>query len=412
MQIIVPGDKSITHRVLMLAAIASGRSEIRGGLAAHDTRSTARVLRRLGVPVGRLGSRSVAVAGRRFRAPSVTLDCGNSGTTARLMAGLLSASRFWSRLTGDRSLRRRPMRRITEPLEAMGARFAPEAPDRLPFAIRGGPLEPIRWALPVSSAQLKTGLLFAGLAGEVPVAVREPNGQSRDHTERLLGALGVVVEERDGWLELQPGARLRAFDVAVPGDASSAAFLIGAGLIAGRPVTVEGVGLNPTRLGFVAVLERMGARIEIETARIELGEPLGTIHVAPSELRATEVEANEIPGLIDEVPILAAVAARAEGTTRFAEVGELRVKESDRLALVARNLATLGYRATAEENILSVTGSDHAPTGLVTTDGDHRLAMAFAALGRAPRARVRLDERTSVAVSFPGFFSALDRITR
>lgn len=412
MQSIVPGDKSITHRALMLAAVALGRSEIRGALAAQDTRSTGRVLRALGVPVGRINATSVSVTGRRFRTPTVSLNCGNSGTTARLMLGLLAGCPIRARLTGDRSLRRRPMRRIAEPLEAMGVVFEPRLPDRLPLTVRGGTLRPLRWLLPVSSAQLKTALVFAGMMGQVPVAVREPNGRSRDHTERLMEALGLAVATRRGWLEFEPTGLPSGFAIDIPGDPSSAAFLVGAALISGRELTIDQLGLNPTRIGFVTVLRRMGARIDTVLTGNQLGEPVGSLHVSPSQLRATAVTAEEIPGLIDEIPVLAAVAARAEGTTRFAEVGELRVKESDRLALVANNLQALGYRATGEANTLTVTGSDHPPRGTVATDGDHRLAMAFAALGRAPRARIRLDDRSSVAVSFPNFFSALDRMAR
>ena len=413
LKIIVPGDKSITHRALMLAAQARGRSEIRGGLIALDTKSTARVLRALGCPVAPLvPGRPLQLEGGRLRRPGVTLDCGNSGTTARLIMGVLAASRFSARLTGDRSLRRRPMRRGTEPLTAMGVRFAPPLADRLPLQIRGGPLVPLRWELPVSSAQLKSALLFAGVAGGVPVAIREPAGLSRDHTERMLRALGARVETRDGWIEFEPGAPLAPFSVEIPGDPSSAAFLVGAALIAGREITIDRVGLNPTRTGFLTVLRRMGARIETESVAEALGEPVGSLWIGGGRLVATDVAPVEIPGLIDEIPLLAVVAARAEGTTRFEEVGELRVKESDRLALIAANLRTLGYRATGEGNVLTVTGSDHPPRGRVITEGDHRIAMAFAALGRAPGASVRLDERDSVAVSFPTFFSSLARFAR
>ncbi len=409
--IIVPGDKSITHRALLLAAMARGPSVIEGALASLDARSSARVLRQLGAGVGPIvAGRPLTVVGRgRLRPASGPLHCGNSGTTARLLLGLLSAHRFSSTVTGDRSLRRRPMRRVTEPLTLMGARFAPPNADRLPLRVRGGPLVPLDWELPVSSAQLKSALLFAGLAGNVRVAVREPAGLSRDHTERMLAGLGFPIGPEGDWIVLRSGGPVPPFQLRVPGDPSSAAFLIGAGLIGKRAVTVSQVGLNPTRLGYLEVLRRMGARVTLSVEGETLGEPFGTIHAEPGELRGTVVRAGEIPGLIDEVPLLAALAARAEGETRFEQVGELRVKESDRLAQIAGNLTALGYPATGAGNVLTVHGSDHPPRGRVTTEGDHRIAMAFAVLGTVPGARIVLDDRDCVAVSFPGFFAALDR---
>jgi 3-phosphoshikimate 1-carboxyvinyltransferase len=305
------------------------------------------------------------------------------------------------------------MRRVTEPLTEMGASFEPPLADRLPLTIKGGTLRSIRWELPVSSAQLKSALLLAGLAGGVAVAVREPAGLSRDHTERMLRALGVAVETRDGWIELAPPSReagVRGFEMTVPGDPSSAAFLAGAAVIGGRSLAIDGVGLNPTRLGFLEVLRRMGAPVATLTLGEQLGEPFGPIAVHPGRLVAARIGAGEIPGLIDEIPMLAVVAARAEGTTVFEQVGELRVKESDRLGLIAENLRGLGYRATAEQNTLAVSGSDHVPRGRVRTDGDHRIAMAFAGLRLVPEAEITIDEPACVAVSFPGFFDALKAV--
>jgi 3-phosphoshikimate 1-carboxyvinyltransferase len=413
--IIVPGDKSITHRALMLAALAPGRSRIRRPLASLDARSTARVLRQLGAVIGPLrDGGDVVVTGRHRLAPaSVALDCGNSGTTARLLLGILAAHPFESRLTGDRSLRKRPMRRITEPLEAMGAGFDPPGADHLPITVRGGSLSELRWELPVSSAQLKSGILLAGVTGERAVAVREPQGTSRDHTERMLRGLGFsITTTGDGWITLASGGRLAPFELEVPGDPSSAAFLVGAGVLGPDAVTVGGVGLNPTRTGFLTVLQRMGASITAEVEREVVGEPVGTIAAAPGIVRATDVTAAEIPGLIDEIPMLAVVAARAEGTSRFFDVGELRVKESDRLALISDNLRRLGYRASGDGNTLVVEGSDHPPRGSVRTDGDHRIAMAFSVLDRVPGAEVTVDDRDCVAVSFPGFFETLARLGR
>ncbi len=408
-QIIVPGDKSITHRALFLAGLGSGESVLHNALSSLDTRSTARALRRLGVEVGILRSgRPILVRGRRrFRSPGTVLDCGNSGTTARLLLGILASHPFSARLTGDESLRRRPMRRVTEPLAAMGAQCEPPLADRLPLEIRGGPLTPIRWPLAVSSAQLKSAILLAGLTGEVRVAVREPTGLSRDHTERMLRALGARIETRNGWIEFEPGPPIGPFEMRIPGDPSSAAFLVGAAIIGGRSVAIDGIGLNPTRLGFLDVLRRMGASVDTQVAGEQLGEPYGPIGVHPGRLVATRVRPAEIPGLIDEIPMLAVVAARAAGTSVFEQVGELRVKESDRLALLAENLRSLGYRATSDRNVLTVTGSEHRPSGKIRTDGDHRIAMAFAGLQLVRGADITIDSPACVAVSFPGFFEAL-----
>lgn len=409
----VPGDKSLTHRALYLAAIAPGVSTIRGALSSLDARSTARVLRQLGIAISPLRPGvAVVVQGRRWRAPAKTLDCGNSGTTARLGLGLLAGHAFRATLTGDRSLRRRPMKRVTEPLGRMGARFEMGPTDGLPLTVRGGRLSPLVWELPVSSAQLKGALLLAGVIGRVPVRVREPAGRSRDHTERMLRAFGYrVVDEPDGWINFSPDGTVIPFGIRIPGDISSAAFLIGAATLASSgEVRIEGVGVNPTRTGALTVLSRMGAAISLEDREEWIGEPVASLVVRPARLRSTRVRPVEIPGLIDEVPLLAVLASRAEGTTVFEEVGELRVKESDRLALLARNLRALGVTAEAGHNTLSVTGTDRPPVGMVVTEGDHRIAMAFAVLGTVGGAKVRIDDLSCAEVSFPGFPSSLREI--
>ena len=409
----VPGDKSLTHRALYLSGLARGTSTIRGALTSLDARSTAGVLRAVGVSVSPLRSGAVvSIRGRAWRPPAVTLECGNSGTTARLGLGLLAGHPFRARLTGDRSLRRRPMRRVTEPLSQMGARFEVAPSDGLPLTITGGKLRPLRWELPVSSAQLKGALLLAGVVGQVAVRVREPAGRSRDHTERMLRSFGYSVrDEPDGWIDLQPDGEIRPFDIRIPGDISSAAFLIGAATLAtGGELRLVGVGVNPTRSGILGVLQRMGGRIGVEGREEWIGEPVADLVVQPASLRATRVTPLEVPGLIDEIPMLAVLASRAEGTTIFEEVGELRVKESDRLALLASNLSALGVTATAEQNTLRVTGTDRPPQGKVVTDGDHRIAMAFSVLGTVPGARVRVDDLACADVSFPGFQASLRQI--
>lgn len=410
----VPGDKSLTHRLLFLAALAPGRSRLRGVLTSLDARSTAGMIRNLGSDVSPLAAgREVLIVGRRrFRAPTGTLHCGNSGTSARLGMGLLAAHPFASRMTGDASLRKRPMRRVTEPLTRMGARFESLDPDRLPITVRGGKLGPLTWAMPVSSAQVKGALLFAGMASGQPVSVREPTGRSRDHTERLLRAFGYAVgEDTDGWIRFEPTGRLTPFDLEVPGDPSSAAFLVGAAAMAeAGELRIEGVSLNPTRTGFLRVLGRMGARIAVENRGDRCGEPVGNLVVSPGSLRGTIVTAEEIPGLIDEIPLLAALASRATGTTRFHEVGELRVKESDRLGLIAANLRAVGASASTEGETLTVEGGLKPPVGTVITEADHRIAMAFAVLGTVAGARITVDNLGCAAVSFPGFADTLESI--
>jgi 3-phosphoshikimate 1-carboxyvinyltransferase len=411
----VPGDKSITHRVLLLAALARGMSRITGALTSLDARSSARVLRQLGAGVSPLRHGAVALVQGRgsLRRPIEVLDCGNSGTTTRLLLGLLSAHQFSATLTGDRSLRRRPMRRVTAPLATMGARFIERHGDGLPLTVEGARLQPLRYEMPVSSAQIKSAILLAGVAGEVPVAVREPHGRSRDHTERLLRFFGYGVAEDDGWIRFSPEGRIEPFDIHVPGDPSSAAFLVGAAILAERgELRILGVGINPTRIGFLEVLRRMGGQIEIENTTTSFGEPVGDLVVRPGALRATEVAAEEIPGLIDEIPLLAVLASRAEGVTAFRQVGELRVKESDRLGLMAENLRAVGGRAEVVGEDLLIEGRQRPPRGRVRTAADHRLAMAFALLRTLPKAEIRIDDMACYAVSFPGFPETLRRIRR
>jgi 3-phosphoshikimate 1-carboxyvinyltransferase len=411
----VPGDKSLTHRALYLAALARGESRIEGALTSLDARSTARILRQLGVWVSPLGvKRVVRVRGGAWHAPNAPLNCGNSGTTARLGLGLLAARRFRSTLTGDRSLRRRPMRRVTSFLEQMGAKISFAEGDGLPLTISGGSLRPITAELPVSSAQLKGALLFAGVAGGVPVRIREPNGRSRDHTERMLRACGyTVTDEADGWIGFEPSGRITGFDFLIPGDISSAAFLIGTAVLADAgELTIEQVGVNPTRDGMLRVLERMGAAVQRLNLRDIMGEPVADLVIRPASLRATDIAAAEVPGLIDEIPMLAVLAARADGTSRFRQVGELRVKESDRLTLIARNIEATGGTAFVDGEDLVVQGSDHPPKGRVITEGDHRIAMAFSVLGTIAGAAVRVDDPACAAVSFPGFRETLRRIVR
>src|SRR5436309_1528264 len=287
-----PGDKSISHRVLMLAALARGKSELAGLLTGADVKSTARVLRQLGAEIGTIRDSTVQVSGARLTAPGARLNCGNSGTTARLMLGVLAGQTFAATFTGDASLRRRPMRRVREPLKQMGADIK-ESGDGLPLTIRGGTLRGLTYASPVASAQVKSAILFAGLTGKVPVTIREPY-RSRDHTERLFAHLGLDIHERDGAISYQPSAvSIPSFAVTVPGDISSAAFMVAAAVLADNgELLVENVGVNPTRTGILLVLERMGAHVERINLRDAGGEPVADLVVRPAQLRATEVTAD------------------------------------------------------------------------------------------------------------------------
>ena len=406
-----PGDKSISHRALMFAALAHGTSTVAGLLTGDDVKSTARVLRQLGAKIATIREGStVSIHGSRLKPSGSRLHCGNSGTTARLMLGILAGQHFRTTLTGDASLRRRPMRRVTEPLREMGATIE-ETGDHLPVTIRGGRLRGLVYTSPVASAQVKSALLLAALTGGVPVTVREPQ-RSRDHTERLFLHLGLPLQAHDGVVSYQPSAvSVRPFTLSVPGDASSAAFLVAAAVLAeGGELLIENVGVNPTRTGYLVVLARMGARVDRVNLRDEGGEPVADLLARPAGLVGTEVSAAEIPTLVDEVPVLAVLASRAQGETVFREVGELRVKESNRLELVAANLRAVGVRAEARGNDLHVEGTARPPRGRVETALDHRLAMAFAVLGTVPGADVRLSERRSVAISYPTFFKDLKRI--
>jgi 3-phosphoshikimate 1-carboxyvinyltransferase len=411
----VPGDKSISHRALMLSALASGRSTVSGILQSADVQSTAQVLRTLGVDIPPLDDPRLIIAGRGRRglcAPAMPLDCGNSGTTARLMAGICAGHPFESIFVGDASLSRRPMRRVTRPLEAMGAEVT-LAGDTLPMTIRGGALRPIEWTSEKSSAQIKSAILLAAVVGGVPVTVREPEA-SRDHSERMLRAAGVPVTIDGTSIALGAVDALRPLDIVVPGDPSSAAFFAALAVLSshGR-LRIPGVGVNPSRMGFFAALGRMGAAVRIEEAHDQGGEPVGTIVVeaGAGTLRATRAGGVEIPTMIDELPLLACVAARAEGTTEITGASELRVKESDRIATVVANLRALGGDAEELEDGLRVTGSDRPLRGHVVTHGDHRLAMAFGVLGALPGNAITIDDPACAIVSFPGFWESLARVS-
>jgi 3-phosphoshikimate 1-carboxyvinyltransferase len=419
----VPGDKSITQRALIIGGLATGTSRLRGLLPGADPRSTAGALRSLGVAVPTLPSDGGEIVieglGLRGLEPSAEpLDLGNSGTGARLLLGVLAGQSFSTTLTGDASLRTRPMRRITEPLSAMGGVFEELGQEgRLPLRVHGGPLRPLEYDLPVASAQVKSAVLLAGLVGGAFVLLTEP-GRSRDHTERMLTASGATVLVHDRGrgrrVELRdPPGSLRPLDLSVPGDFSSAAFWVVLGLLggAGDELVLPDVGLNPTRTGLLPILSRMGARIEVlETGPTDGAEPVGSLVVRPSTLRATDVTEEEIPAAIDEIPALAVAASRAEGVTRIRGARELRVKETDRLSALARNLRSVGVVVEELPDGLEIEGTEAPPDGRVDSFDDHRIAMAFGVLGALPGASVEVTDPAVVDVSYPTFWDDLESV--
>lgn len=423
MKISVPGDKSISQRALILSVLARGESRLQGLLTGADPASTAEALRRLGgeIPAVDEWAGAVRVRGLGLQGlvgPTAPLDLENSGTGARLLLGVLAGQEMEAVVTGDASLRSRPMKRITDPLSKMGAEFQfLEADGCLPVRIRGGRLRGFEYRLPVASAQVKSALLLAGLVGGVPVRLQEP-GRSRDHTENLLRGLGVSLKEEargDDWAVAltDPPEEIRPLELEVPGDFSSAAFFLVLALLGPgeEPLVLEGVGLNPTRAGLLAVLERMGARVRRENVRGEAqGEPLGDLAAVPSRLSAVQVRGEEIPGLIDEVPILAVAAARAEGTTVITGAGELRVKETDRIRALVENLRAVGVEAEEFEDGMEIQGTDAPLEGEVESFGDHRIAMAFGVLGALPGNRIRVRGGGVAGVSFPAFWELLEGV--
>ena len=408
----VPGDKSISHRMALVAAVAEGRSVISGFSRAGDCEATLSVLRDLGVRVDR-SEGAVLIEGAGWtglRRPERDLDCGRSGTTMRLACGLLAAAGVEATLTGDPQLLARPMERVAEPLRLMGASVETTG-DRPPIRLKGGPLSGIEYELPVASAQVKSAILLAGLRAEGVTAVIEPV-PSRDHTERLLSWLDVPVEIHGATrrVSVRP-AEPRGFEAHVPGDLSSAAPLMAvAAAVPGSAVTVEGVGLNPTRTAFLELLARMGAEVQLEPGEDTGPEPFGTVTVRHADLRSTEIGTEEVPGLIDELPLVGVLGALAEGTTVVRGAGELRVKESDRIAGLVRGLRAMGADAEELPDGFTVTGPTTLHAGEVDALGDHRLAMAFAVAGLCAGGPVSVDGIGSVADSFPSFVPTLESL--
>ncbi|MFL5298245.1 MAG: 3-phosphoshikimate 1-carboxyvinyltransferase [Phenylobacterium sp.] len=412
-----PGDKSISHRALILGALAHGLSEVEGLLEGEDVKATARAMAAFGAAVERVGEGSWRVEGRGgLREPLDIIDCGNAGTGVRLIMGAAAGFPLAASFTGDASLRARPMNRVLKPLGQMGATWLCREGGRLPLTLKGGALKRIAYELPEPSAQVKSAVLLAGLSAEGGAEVIEPEA-TRDHTERMLRAFGVnvVVDELgDGpsggrRIHVSGGERLHAARVRVPGDPSSAAFpLVAALIVPGSEVTVQGMLLNPLRIGLLDTLGDMGADLSVANVREEGGELVGDVTARHSQLEGVEVPPERAPSMIDEYPVLAVASAFAEGPTVMRGLAELRVKESDRIALMAAGLAACGVAVEEEPEGLTVfggSGGNHAVRGgaRVTTRGDHRIAMSHLVLGLAAGSPVTVDDPAMIATSFPGF---------
>ena len=413
----IPGDKSISHRALMLGALANGVTTIEGLLLGADPRSTAQCFTCLGAEISELNSERMEVKGiglGNLQEPTEVLDAGNSGTTLRLMLGILAShpGKFFT-VTGDSSLVRRPMSRVTKPLQQMGATiWGRQGGSYAPLAVQGQALRPIHYFSPIASAQVKSCILLAALMTEGETTVTEP-ALSRDHSERMLKAFGanITVEPDTFSVIVQGPAQLQGQHVVVPGDISSAAFwLVAAAIVPGSELVVENVGVNPTRTGILEALERMGANLQLENERLVAGEPVADIRVKYSALKACEIGGDIIPRLIDEIPILAVAAAFAEGKTIIKDAEELRVKESDRIAVMATQMSQLGAKITERSDGLEITGGAPLKGTEVDSDTDHRIAMSLAIAGLNAQGKTTIHRAEAAGISYPNFVATLSQI--
>ncbi|WP_096434880.1 3-phosphoshikimate 1-carboxyvinyltransferase [Alteribacter populi] len=409
----MPGDKSISHRSVLFAAIAEGNTTIQGFLKGADCLSTISCMRQMGVEIEEKDE-VITVHGRGLdglKEPLEVLDVGNSGTTIRLLSGVLSGTSLYSVVTGDESIARRPMSRITYPLKMMGAAIDGRDDGNLtPLAIRGRSLKGIDYISPVASAQVKSAILLAGLNAKGKTSVTEP-AVSRDHTERMLTAFGVEVNrDEDGRrVEIYGGAKLTGTDVYVPGDISSAAFFLAAALITpDSHLTLENVGMNPTRTGILDVLEQMGAHIQVKRERMQNGEPVADLEVTYGTLKGIQIGGDLIPRLIDEIPAIAVLATQASGTTVIKNAGELKVKETNRIDTMVSQLQQLGAKVKATNDGMIIEGKTDLVGGTVSSFGDHRVGMSLALCGLIAKNPVTIKEAEAVDVSFPGFFNVLN----
>ncbi|HZG60260.1 MAG TPA: 3-phosphoshikimate 1-carboxyvinyltransferase [Anoxybacillus sp.] len=413
----VPGDKSISHRAVMFGAIANGTTTISNFLAGEDCLSTIDCFRKLGVSITQNGS-EVVVEGKGIRGlqePTEILNVGNSGTTTRLLLGILAGCSFHACLIGDESIAKRPMARVTNPLREMGAKIdGREHGNYTPLSIRGGNLQAIRYTSPVASAQVKSAILLAGLMADGTTTVIEPH-KSRDHTERMLKAFGGEVVVDGLTVSVTGKQQLKGAHIDVPGDISSAAFFLVAGaIVPNSEITLKNVGLNPTRTGIIDVLKQMGADIAIENIRNEESEPMGDITVRTSELKGIEIGGELIPRLIDEIPIIALLATQAEGTTVIKDASELRVKETDRIATVVSELSQLGADIEATEDGMIIRGKTKLKANNIVVDsyGDHRIGMMLAIAACITEGNLILNRSEAIAVSYPNFFEHLQLLIK
>ena len=413
-EIEVPGDKSISHRAVILAAMANGPCVIKGFLPSEDCLCTVAAMRSLGVEIEAADDTTLVVHGRRleFTAARHDIDCGNSGTTMRLLAGLLAGQPFNSRLFGDASLSKRPMKRVIEPLTQMGAKVIAEGPDgRPPLVIEGTKLKPLQYFSPVASAQVKSAVLLAGMFASGKTSVTEPH-QSRDHTERMLEYFLVRPQKQDLTVSIFGEQTPESREFLVPGDISSAAFwLVAAAANPRAHLLVKNVGLNNTRTGIIGILVRMNAHVR-EAVQIKEAEPLGTIEIQGARLKGTLIEGREIPNVIDEIPILAVAAALAQGTTVIRNAEELRVKETDRLTAIATNLRAMGAQVAEREDGLEIYGGVPLQGARVQSFGDHRIAMAFAVAGLFAEGETVVQDVDCVNTSYPGFHAQLEQVIK
>ena len=412
-EVSVPGDKSISHRSIMFGSLAEGTTRVSGFLMGEDNLSTWKAFESMGVTISQTGIDALEIKGvglNGLKEPGDVLDCGNSGTTMRLMSGLLAGQNFFSVLTGDKYLRKRPMKRVVTPLAAMGAQiWGRDGGERAPLAIQGGALTPTTYASPVSSAQVKSAVLLAGLSVDGETTVTEPY-LSRDHSERMLSCFGAEVKPFEGGVSLTGRPRLLGQEVIVPGDVSSAAFFMVAGLITpGAELLIRNVGINPTRSGIIDILVAMGGQMEMLDIREQSGEPVADILVRHSQLKGIEICGDMVPRAIDEFPVISVAAALAEGTTTIRDAEELRVKETDRIDAMVSELGKLGGQVEGRPDGMVITGVEQLNGGTVTSHGDHRIAMSLAVAALSARDSVTIKDAACTETSFPGFWDLLGK---
>lgn len=413
-EIIVPGDKSISHRSIMLGAIANGTTTVRGFLRGEDNMSTMGAFRAMGVRIDDDGQ-TINIHGcglHGLKEPADVLDCGNSGTTIRLITGLLSGQSFFSVVTGDQYLRKRPMKRVVEPLSRMGASISGRNQGGLaPLAINGRPLTAIDYQSPVSSAQIKSSIMLAGLYADGDTTVREPS-LSRDHSERMFDLFGASIKPFDGGVTVRGGTELQAREVVVPGDISSSAFFMVAALITpGSELLIRNVGVNPTRTGVIDILKEMGGDIQLLDQRTVSGEPVADLLVRTSDLKGVSISGALIPRAIDEFPAICIAAARAEGVTSIRDARELRVKETDRISAMAQNLRILGVEISECDDGMDIIGSECLRGGVIDSFGDHRIAMSLSIAALVASTGITVNDTDCVATSFPNFYRLLENVS-